>query len=425
MGRKALTCELLIVGAGPAGMAAALAAAESGRRVALLDDNPSAGGQIWRDGPQALLPEIARQYRDMLRRSSAITHLRGAKSIAVLEEKRVLYEQEDASGVIQYQRLVLCCGARELLLPFPGWTLPGVTGAGGLQALIKGGVSLKKERVVIAGSGPLLPVVAQSVKKAGGQVVYIAEQAGAAQLGRFLAGMWRWPGKGLQSLSLFDRHYRPGSWVVSVQGESQIRQVTITQGERTITLDCERLACGFGLIANIELALALGCDISRQAIRVDEWQQTSRADIYAAGECTGIGGSEQALVEGKIAGYAASDNQEQAQRLWPARRRWQRFARALDEAFQLDARLKHLPRSQTLLCRCEDVPLGLVTQAADWRQAKIYSRCGMGACQGKVCGAAARFLLDWPLAAPRPPFAPARVETLIAAGEASPTAEGD
>lgn len=130
--------DILIVGAGPAGMAAALAAAPSGASIAILDDNPAAGGQIWRDGPQVELPAIARQQRQALAETANIELHSGVRVIAAPGGKQLLLEDAAQGHLVGYDKLVLCTGARELLLPFPGWTLPGVTGAGGLQALIKG-----------------------------------------------------------------------------------------------------------------------------------------------------------------------------------------------------------------------------------------------------------------------------------------------
>ncbi|CAI0739343.1 FAD/NAD(P)-binding oxidoreductase [Serratia quinivorans] len=407
-----LACDVLIIGAGPAGLAAARAAAQSGQSVLVLDDNLRPGGQIWRDGPNVALPTLAQQYRQVVGALNNVTLLNGVKIIAQCGPQKILYEDEMGSGVVDYQALILCCGARELLLPFPGWTLPGVTGAGGLQAQIKQGLSIKGERVAIAGSGPLLLAVAASVVKAGGEVVMLAEQAPAARLAAFAAGLWRWPLKLRQSFSLLNRHYRPDSYVLEASGDQRLAAVRMQKGAREVTLDCDRLACGFGLVANIELAMMLGCVIEDNAVAVNPHQQTSQPQIYAAGECTGIGGSELALAEGAIAGYAATGNLIQAQALTAQRDKWRRFACAVARTFVLNPVLKTLATPETLLCRCEDVPLHQLSGLADWTAAKLSSRCGMGACQGKICAAAARHLFDWPLPAPRIPLTPARVATL-------------
>jgi NADPH-dependent 2,4-dienoyl-CoA reductase/sulfur reductase-like enzyme len=413
--------DLLIIGAGPAGMAAALAAAPSGARIVLLDDNPLPGGQIWRDGPQANVPDQALRLRERLQSCSNIRRHAGTRVIANPGPKQLLVEDDDKGWLISYDKLILCTGARELLLPFPGWTLPGVTGAGGLQALIKAGVPVQGERVVIAGSGPLLLASAATAKKHGAQVHRIAEQASRTAVAGFAAQLPRWPNKLMQSFSLFDRHYRTATHVLAALGTDRLEGVRLQQQGKIVELECDRLACGFGLIPNIQLGQALGYAIEGQALAVDAWQASSRADHYAAGECTGFGGSELALVEGAIAGHAAVGNLEAARQLWPRRARWQGFAKALNQAFALAPSLKSLAQPDTLVCRCEDVPYAALAGHSDWREAKLASRCGMGACQGRVCGGAVQHLFGWQPSAPRPPFSPARIETLMCLNDTPPT----
>jgi NADPH-dependent 2,4-dienoyl-CoA reductase/sulfur reductase-like enzyme len=412
--------DLLIIGAGPAGMSAALAAAPSGARIVMLDDNPLPGGQIWRDGPQANVSGQARRLRERLASCYNIRHHAGTRVIAAPGAKQLLVEDDDHGWLISYDKLILCTGARELLLPFPGWTLPGVTGAGGLQALIKAGLPVQDERVVIAGSGPLLLASAATAKQHGAKVQRIAEQASRSALAGFAAQLPRWPGKWLQSFSLFDHHYRTATHVLAALGTDRVEGVRLQQQGNIVELECDRLACGFGLIPNIQLGQALGCAIEDQAIAVDVWQASNRADHYAAGECTGFGGSELALVEGAIAGHAAVGDLQAARQLWPRRARWQGFAKALNSAFALDPRLKSLAQPDTLVCRCEDVPYAALTGHSDWREAKLASRCGMGACQGRVCGGAVQHLFGWQPSAPRPPFSPARIETLMSLDDTPP-----
>lgn len=405
--------DILIIGAGPAGMAAALAAAPSGARIAVLDDNPAAGGQIWRDGPQAHLPPLAREHRRRLEAQANIELLPATRVVALAGPKALLVEDPEQGRVIAYDKLILCTGARELLLPFPGWTLPGVTGAGGLQALIKGGMPVAGERIVIAGSGPLLLASAATAKENGAQVVSITEQASWSALAGFAAQLPRWPHKLLQLFGLFHPGYRANSHVVEALGDGRLEAVRLNSGGQIREIACDRLACGFGLIPNLQLGQALGCRIDNNAIAVDAWQATSLADHYAAGESTGFGGSEKALVEGAIAGHAAVGERDAAQRLWPQRQRWHGFASALNATFALRDEVKNLAKPDTLICRCEDVPLAAVTDHQGWSQAKMASRCGMGACQGRICGGAAQALFGWQPAAPRPPFSPARIGTLL------------
>lgn len=412
--------DILIIGAGPAGMHAALAAAPSGASIVLLDDNPVPGGQIWRDGAQASLPTQARQLRERLAACANVQVQGSTRVIARPAAGQLLVENDDRGWIIDYAKLILCTGARDLLLPFPGWTLPGVTGAGGLQALLKGGLPIAGERVVVAGSGPLLLASAHTAHKQGAQVIRIAEQASTRAVAGFTAQLPRWPHKALQAVQLFSSVYRTGSYVVAALGSERLEGVRLMQQGRIVELPCDRLACGFGLVPNTQLGEALGCALQNRAIAVDAWQASSLADHYAAGECTGFGGSELASVEGSIAGYAAVGNRAAAQRLWPQRVRWQGFATALQRAFALTPALDTLCQPDTLVCRCEDVPFAALQTQHSWREAKLTTRCGMGACQGRICGAATAQLFGWQPAAPRPPFSPARIETLLCINDQPP-----
>mgnify|MGYP001222457750 FL=1 len=419
-------CDLLIVGAGPAGMAAALAAAPSGMAITIVDDNIHPGGQIWRDGPGASLPPLARQHRDALARHPHIRLLCGTRVVglggpaAPGDAPALLLEDAERGWVQHSHRLILCNGARELLLPFPGWTLPGVTGAGGLQALVKGGLSVKGERIVVAGTGPLLLAAADTARKAGAQVIRIAEQASWQALATFTLQLPRWPAKALQATTLLNRHWRTSSHVLRAEGQGQVQSVHIQRGTQQETLACDRLACGFGLVPNTQMGQLLGCTLNtRQGLQVDSHMATSVPRVYAAGECTGFGGSERALAQGAIAGHAAAGDTIRAQALLPSLARWQGFADLLHSQFQLSDAVRKLATPDTLVCRCEDVPLRELSARSSWIDAKLHTRCGMGACQGRVCGAATQALFGWTPAPPRHLLAPVRIGTL--AQSAQPT----
>ncbi|MGO4333209.1 FAD-dependent oxidoreductase, partial [Cupriavidus sp. M-11] len=344
-----------------------------------------------------------------------ITLFAGSRIVAAPAPGTLLVEQADTAARLHYRSLVLCSGARELLLPFPGWTLPGVTGAGGLQALIKAGMPVQGERTVIAGSGPLLLAAAATARRHGALVVRIAEQAPLARVLRFGSALWRWPGKALQAGMLVDHRYRTGVLVEAALGDDRLRAVRLRRGDRRVELPCDRLACGFGLVPDTGLAALLGCQIDpgSDAIVVDALQRTSMDRIYAAGECTGIGGSELALVEGAIAGHASAADATRAGKLFRRRAYWRGFAALVQATFVLDPAHRQAAQADTLVCRCEDVPLGAIRAQPDAWHARMQSRCGMGACQGRICASAARVLLGWPLPAPRPPLSPARIGTLM------------
>ncbi|QGZ63573.1 NAD(P)/FAD-dependent oxidoreductase [Paraburkholderia acidisoli] len=419
--------DILIIGAGPAGLQAARTAADADHvaRVGIVDDNALPGGQIWRQGPRHRATGAARELLDALRAHGNVTILSGTRIVQALGERRLQAESATGAIALEYGKLIVASGARERFLPFPGWTLPGVTGAGGLQALVKGGTPVRGERIVIAGSGPLLFAAAATARAQGAHIVALVEQAPAHAVSRFATGLVRTPAKLMQALRLrFDLRATPywrDAYVTEAIGETRVTQVRIRRGGQTIVLDCDRLACAYGLVPNTQVGAALDCGIDMKndalAIAVNDWQQTSRDDIYAAGECTGVGGMELAAVEGRIAAYSALGKHEAARALFAERERYRQFAARLHAAFALTPALRTLAQPDTTFCRCEDVTFGEVARHASWRDAKLQTRCGMGPCQGKICGEAAAFCLGWSQQGQRPPFSPARIDTLMHAGK--------
>jgi D-hydroxyproline dehydrogenase subunit alpha len=412
--------ETLVVGGGPAGIAAAVRAAESGAKVGLVDDNPSAGGQIWRTGVKTDTAHggAAAEWRGRLL-AARVTLLQRWSVFDQPSPNALCAERDGEAATFRYDNLILATGARERFLPFPGWTLPNVMGVGAIQAMVKGGLPIRGKRVVIAGSGPLLLAVAASLKAAGAIVVCVCEQ-----LLPFALSLVATPGKIAEGIrykaATWEIPFHTSSWLTAVQTLSSKKHddslaVTLSINGSLKTFACDYLACGFHLVPNIELPALLGCELADGTVAVNELQQTSMSHIYCAGEPTGIGGLELSLVEGQIAGLAAARKADQARSLFAQRRRLSRFAARLAKAFALRPELKTLPEDQTLLCRCEDVPYGTVRKHLSWRAAKLHTRCGMGPCQGRICGSAAEFLLGWKVDSVRPPVFPALVSSLESA----------
>jgi NADPH-dependent 2,4-dienoyl-CoA reductase/sulfur reductase-like enzyme len=419
-------CDVLVVGAGPAGMAAAWRAAQSGLRVCVVDDNPAAGGQIWRGGP----PEAQVWFERI--RSVEVELISGARVFQQLRQGTLLAETNSGVCELSFKSLVLATGARERFLPFPGWTLPNVMGAGGLQALVKTGLPIEGKRVVVAGSGPLLLAVAAYLRGRGANVLLIAEQAPVSQLARFGIGLLSHRKKLLEGWALktdFSRkgakaqgktRYLSGCWVAEAHGTEKLEGVTLVhrgvhrgvRGEKRWRVACDYLACGFHLVPNVELAELLGCCIESGSVTVDEFQQTTVVNVYSAGETTGIGGLELSLVEGEIAGLAAAKKHDAARDLFPVRLKQRKFADLLNRTFALRGELKHLSTPETIVCRCEDVTFERLRAHTSWRAAKLQTRCGMGPCQGRVCGGAVEFLFGWRAESVRPPVFPVKIDSL-------------
>src|SRR5437763_1907192 len=247
--------EIVIVGAGPAGIAAACAAAEPGKKVAVVDDTPWLGGQIWRGEQSRPKQPQAQQWLQKFAKCGA-TMLDRTSVIASPENGLLLAEHADGPREIRWQKLILATGARELFLPFPGWTLPGVFGPGGLLALAKNGWPVEGRTVVVAGSGPLLLACAAGLHKLGARVLSINEQASQKRVSIFAFSLLRQPRKLLQALQLKQLlkgvPNRFGTWPASADGSTKLEQVTLTDGRSTWTERCDYLACAFGLVPNVE-----------------------------------------------------------------------------------------------------------------------------------------------------------------------------
>lgn len=399
--------DVVVIGAGPAGLAAAHAAATAGLQVLMLDQGLRPGGQIWRHQPGDVLPAAARAllhhakppHVSVAQRASVIDML-SPQELIVSFSGRVAHVETDA--------VVLATGAMERLLPFPGWTLPGVVGVGGIQALVKAGLRLVGSRVVLAGTGPLLLPVAATLSRAGARVVLIAEQAPRAavlsfaqvalmNVGRMVdAAMWR--------IATLRSPYRTSSWVTAAWGSDRLREVTLSVGGSERTLTCDWLGTAAGLVPRTEVAALFGCALHGDAVAVDERQATSVSGVWAAGECCGVKGETYAVAEGTLAGLAAAGVEQLPADLLRARDTGREFGTALNTAFAPRKELRARVTAETIVCRCEDVRWGALDPAWSQRQAKLYTRIGMGACQGAVCGPACASLFSWNRNAVRPPF---------------------
>ncbi|MEU4948025.1 NAD(P)/FAD-dependent oxidoreductase [Streptomyces lavendulae] len=423
--------DLAIVGAGPAGLAAAVTAARLGLRVTLLDAGERPGGQFYRHpapGLGALRPQaLHHDWRAFTAREAALRAHVASGRIAHHPFHHVWTVVPDgADGWILHavagpeehaatygaRAVLLATGAYERQLPFPGWTLPGVVGAGGAQAMLKGGLVLPGRRIVVAGSGPLLLAVAGSLAAAGATVPAVAEAASYTAYAPQARALLRNPAKlaegavyggalARHGIRLLTRHA-----VTEVHGRGRVEAVTVARLDRdwrplpgtARRIPCDALAVGHGLVPQLELATSLGCATLQApdgtvALDLDAAQRTSVPGIWSAGETGGIGGAQLALTEGEIAAHAIA-GVPVAPSLTRTRARLRAFAGAMAAAHRPGAGWTDWLPDAATVCRCEEVPAGGIREAVaelgarDARTVKLLTRAGMGWCQGRMCGPA-------------------------------------
>ncbi|MFD9003378.1 FAD-dependent oxidoreductase [Streptomyces sp. NPDC059582] len=423
--------DLAVLGAGPAGLAAALAAAAGGVRVVLVDAAGEPGGQFHRQpapGLAARHPRVPHRQGRTWRRLRAgldayvadgrITYLAdhhvwsvGGQSAAYSVHALVGPAQEEPVTV-RAGAVLLATGGYERVLPFPGWTLPGVVTAGGAQAMLKGGLVLPGRTVVVAGGGPLLLPVATGLAAAGARVAALVESAHPRDFARRARQLSAEPVKlaeGARYTAGLLRRRVPvltGHAVVEAHGDERVTAVTVAaldaEGQaRPGTLrrfSCDALAVGHGMLPHTDLAEALGCRLEGAGVHVDDEQRTDVPGVWAAGESTGIGGAALALAEGHVAGRSAAARlrgREPDPREWAAagraRTRLRTFFAALEHAYGPPAWWPEQVSDDTVVCRCEEVTAGTVRAATgrlgagDLRTVKLLTRAGMGWCQGRMC----------------------------------------
>ncbi|GAA3387730.1 FAD-dependent oxidoreductase [Streptomyces roseoviridis] len=450
--------DLAVVGAGPAGLAAAVTAADLGLSVALVDAGARPGGQYYRHpAPElrAARPDLTVHHHDWRAFTSRASRLRAheaAHRVTFLPRHHVwtvtpegpawtlhtrTEEDTAAPATVTARAVLLATGAYERQLPFPGWTLPGVVAAGGAQAMLKGGLVLPGRRTVVAGSGPLLLAVAASLAAAGARVPAVVEAAAYGGYARNVGTLLRNPAKlaegarfgaalARHAVRLLTRHS-----VVEAHGTDRVEAVTVARLDRDWRpvpgtgrrIPCDSVAVGHGLVPELSLATALGCATrvaadGTVALDLTADQRTSVPGVWSAGETGGIGGARLALVEGELAArsIAASLGATPAPAGVPAalRRRRDRlraFADAMGAAHRPGDGWRDWLRDDTDVCRCEEVPAGRVREAVDElgardaRTVKLLTRAGMGWCQGRMCGPAVAALCGTDPAPDRRPLA--------------------
>jgi NADPH-dependent 2,4-dienoyl-CoA reductase/sulfur reductase-like enzyme len=422
------TPRVVVIGAGPAGLRATEVLAKAGLRPLLIDEAERPGGQIYRQPPAGAARPAEALYGFEARKARALHRL-----LADLRERAVyrpgalawnIFETAvdllgpDGYEQITFDRLVLASGAMDRVLPFPGWTTPGVFTLGAAQIALKAqGVAIGR-RVALVGAGPLLPLVTYQYLEAGANVVAALDVTPFAPKVRVLPGLAAEPATLLKGLwytarsALLGRPIRSGVRALKVEGEFRVEAIVWTDlGGRAHRVECDAVGASFGLRSEAQLADVAGCrfifePVTRQWIpeRSPEGR-SSRRDVYLAGDGAGIGGADAAELQGErtaltlIADLGEPVDAKRIAGLDAALARAQRFHAALERAYPFPMHLIEAIGDEEIVCRCENITAGALRATARERDAsemnrlKALSGCGMGRCEGRVCAPAAAEIL--------------------------------
>ncbi|MGI5471549.1 FAD-dependent oxidoreductase [Streptomyces sp. CA-132043] len=427
--------HVVVIGAGPAGLAAAASALAAGARVTLADAAERPGGQYHRTLAEEFGgPRDDRSRFDRLRRR-VLGHPRctwlAETSVWALERPdpqepgpplvHTLTGPADGNDrhrrVLTPDALVLAPGAHDRVLPFPGWDLPGVYAAGAAQALVKGERLVIGDAVLLAGTGPFLLPVATALLTAGAGLRAVLEANPAATVARgWTSRPWQLASHPTKAAELIRHaalltqhqvHCSTSSAVIEARGEGRVEEAVTARlrpdwsvvpgSERSVPVDA--LCVGHGFSPQLELPLAAGCALRRtpagEFVAVDNDQLTSVPGVYAAGEVTGIAGAPAARTEGALAGWLAAGGDPAAPALRRVRRnrdRGRAFAARLAAAHPIGPAWPGWLRPETVICRCEETDYGTLCRAATDasgaapRVTKLATRAGLGPCQARICG---------------------------------------
>ncbi len=427
--------DVLVVGGGPAGMAAASTAAAAGLTAALIDERPTLGGQVYKQpgpgmrvtDPRAMGAQYiaGRRLIDEAEQSGAEIVLRA--SVVNIEPSShgwTAMVQRDGQAVerMSAARVIIAAGANDRPVVFPGWTLPGVITAGGLQTLAKTQAVIPGERIVFAGSGPVALAFPAQLAGYGANIVTALESGPAPGIGDLAKvtlaapgniGLLRDAAKYRASLLTHRIPLRYGRIIVRAEGDGRVERVVhaavdaqwrVLPGTEE-TIDADVLCVGYGFSPSTELLRLVGCefdndeDLGGSVVRRDAWCRTGASGIYAAGDGTGVEGSAVAADEGRLAALAAANDakvltdEETADRasgLLSALRRRRALSAAAERMYHVGEGIFELAKPDTTVCRCEGVKLSVIAkaidQAPDVSAVKGLTRAGMGPCQGRMCG---------------------------------------
>jgi NADPH-dependent 2,4-dienoyl-CoA reductase/sulfur reductase-like enzyme len=423
MSMDAEKVDLLIVGAGPAGLAAAIEARERGLSVVLLDEQSAPGGQIYRGvdaasaTSRAVLGEDYAAGAALTRAFSAsgAQHIAGASVWNVGRDLQVNFLLQGANQALQGGRIILASGAMERPFPVPGWTLPGVMGAGAAQILYKSAGALPRDPVVLAGCGPLLYLLASQYLAAGVQLKAVVHTTAASdylRAARHLPGAlrgWRDLRKGLRMLGHLRSHQVPvyaGAEDFAIDGTDHAQAIRFSHRGRSHRIETSLVLLHQGVVPNTQFSWALRAPHRWDEAQLcwvpetDAYGQIEDTGIYLAGDCRGIVGAKASASQGRLAAIAVvsslrpgagKDLKQRENAIRTELREQLQIRPFLDAVYRPMDSHRRPQDDSVIVCRCEEVTAGQVRKYAQLgcpgpNQTKAFGRCGMGPCQGRLCG---------------------------------------
>ena len=420
--RMSDTADIVIIGAGPAGMAAAIVARRHGATVILLDEQPAAGGQIYRgimNAPVQRLNVLGPDYEaggDLAREFalSGARHITGAAVWQVTGDRHVHYLRDGCVRSTRAGRVLLCTGAMERPFPMPGWTLPGVMTGGAAQILLKGSGMAPSQPVVLAGCGPLLYLLGWQYLRAGVPIAAIVDTTDrsdyrhALRHARGALAGWRYLKKGLGLMAALKGSGVPfykGATDLHVLGEERASGLGFVSGGRMRKVESPLILLHQGVVPNTQFSWSLRARHKWDESQLcwtpitNEWGELDVAGVFVAGESGGIGGARVAALQGELAGLAAvtqlgklaAHTRDGLAAPLRAEVRKNLFIRPFLDALYRPKKANRIPADRTVVCRCEEVTAGDIRGYVSLgcigpNQVKSFGRCGMGPCQGRQCG---------------------------------------
>jgi NADPH-dependent 2,4-dienoyl-CoA reductase/sulfur reductase-like enzyme len=428
--------DLVVLGAGPAGVAAASVASKEGAEVVIIDENSSAGGQIYRAPPNEFQPQNSFKS-DEFREGEKQRNILENSNLTALFKHRVWSVSSDLvvstvgpNGLSSWhaRSLIIANGALERIIPFPGWTIPGVIGLAASTILLKSQYVLPGQSTVVAGCGPLLIAVANGIIKSGGKVSAIIDLNSKSDWLKAFPRLLSRPDQLFKGMSWFANIMKAGiklyggHTVTNTKQVDNVLRISIapinsagsildSKNQKIVEGDC--LAIGHGLFPSTEITRLLKAKHIYDPLKggwvplIDDDFRSSIPGVYVAGDATGISGAFSAVQKGRIAGMAAvRDLNVMSSQKYKAKvkseliilKKNENFGKAAETLMKFRPELIQTITSETIVCRCEDVFRSEIDEAIesgarDLNQLKAWTRCGMGPCQGRTCSEAIEAIL--------------------------------